>query len=149
MFRKMTFAAIYAAVLFTAAFAQTAPYGTAEEARAMLEKAVAAVKASKAKALDMFNKGEGGFKDRDLYVFCANASDGVETAHPTHKGSKLTDIKDVKGFAFGEEIMRTATEGRISEVAYMWPRPDSDTPVQKVTFFTKVGDQICGVGYYK
>ena len=115
----------------------------------MLEKAVAAVKADKAKALDMFNKDEGGFKDRDLYVFCANASDGVETAHPTHKGSKLTDIKDVNGFAFGEEIMRTATEEKISEVAYMWPRPDSDTPVQKVTFVTKIGDQICGVGYYK
>jgi len=82
-------------------------------------------------------------------VFCANASDGVETAHPTHKGSKLTDIKDVNGFAFGEEIMRTAAEGKISEVAYMWPRPESDTPVQKVTFFTKVEDQICGVGYYK
>jgi signal transduction histidine kinase len=149
MFRKLVFAGIYAAVLSTAAFAQTAEYGTAEEARAMLEKAVAAVKADKAKALDMFNKGEGGFKDRDLYVFCANASDGVETAHPTHKGSKLTDIKDVNGLAFGEEIMRTATEGKISEVAYMWPRPDSDTPVQKVTFVTKAGDQICGVGYYK
>lgn len=149
MFRKLVFAGIYAAVLSTAAFAQTAEYGTAEEARAMLEKAVAAVKVDKAKALDMFNKGEGGFKDRDLYVFCANASDGVETAHPTHKGSKLTDIKDVNGLAFGEEIMRTATEGKISEVAYMWPRPDSDTPVQKVTFVTKAGDQICGVGYYK
>ena len=34
----------------------------------MLERAVAAVKKDKAKALDMFNKGEGGFKDRDLYV---------------------------------------------------------------------------------
>jgi hypothetical protein len=45
--------------------------GTAEEARAMLLKAVAAVKADKAKALDMFNKGDGGFLDRDLYVFCA------------------------------------------------------------------------------
>jgi hypothetical protein len=39
---------------------------TSEEAKAMLEKAVAAVKQDKAKALDMFNKGEGGFKDRDL-----------------------------------------------------------------------------------
>ena len=47
-------------------------YGTSEEAKAMLEKAVAAMKRDKAKALDMFNKGEGGFKDRDLYVFCAN-----------------------------------------------------------------------------
>ena len=24
----------------------------------------------------MFNKGEGGFRDRDLYVFCDNAGDG-------------------------------------------------------------------------
>ena len=101
------------------------------------------------KALEMFNSGDGGFRDRDLYVFCANASDGTETAHPTHKGRKLTDMKDVNGLAFGDEIYQTATEGKISEVAYMWPRPDSDTPVQKVTFFTKVGDQICAVGYYK
>ena len=62
--------------------AAAADFGTAEEAKAMLERAVAAVKEDKAKALDMFNKGEGGFKDRDLYVFCANASDGIITAHP-------------------------------------------------------------------
>jgi signal transduction histidine kinase len=149
MFRNLLFAGIYVAVVSTAAFAQKPQYGTTEEAKAMLEKAVAAVKADKTKALDMFNKGEGGFKDRDLYVFCANASDGVETAHPTHRGSKLTNIKDMNGFAFGNEIMKTATEGKIGEVAYMWPRPESDTPVQKVTFFTKVEDQICGVGYYE
>ena len=68
------------------------------------DKAVAAVKADKAKALDMFNKGEGGFKDRDLYVFCANASDGVMTAHPTHKGEQLADIKGKKGFPLGQEM---------------------------------------------
>ena len=43
----------------------------------MLLKAVAAVKADKTKALDMFAKGEGSFKDRDLYPFCFNASDGT------------------------------------------------------------------------
>ena len=149
MLRKLVLAGIYAVVLSTAASAQTAQHGTADEARVMLENAVVAVKADKTKAIDMFNKGEGGFRDRDLYVFCANASDGVETAHPTHRGEKLTDVKDVNGFAFGEQMMRTATEGQISEISYMWPRPGSDTPVQKVTFFTKVGDQICGVGYYK
>jgi signal transduction histidine kinase len=84
----------------------------------------------------------------NLYVFCANASDGIETAHPTHKGQKLSDIKDANGFAFGEEIMN-ATEGKISEVTYMWPRPGSDTPIEKVTCVTKIGDQICAVGYYK
>ena len=52
----------------------------------MLERAAAAVKEDKAKALDMFNNGEGGFKDRDLYVWCANASDGIVTAHPSLKG---------------------------------------------------------------
>ena len=149
MLRKLVLAGIYAVALSTAASAQTAQSGTAEEARAMLEKAVVAVKAHKTKAIDMFNKGQGGFRDRDLYVFCANASDGVETAHPTHKGEKLKDVKDVNGFAFGEQMMRMATEGQISEISYMWPRPSSDTPIQKVTFFTKVGDQICGVGYYK
>ena len=87
-------------------------YGTSEEAKAMLEKAVTAVKQDKAKALDMFNKGEGGFKDRDLYVFCANASDGVITAHPTHKGEQLADIKGKKGFPLGQQMMQKATEGK-------------------------------------
>ena len=46
----------------------------------MLLKAVAAVKADKTKALDMFTKGEGGFLDRDLYVFCDNVADGKVVA---------------------------------------------------------------------
>jgi hypothetical protein len=124
-------------------------YGTEKEAKAMLEKAVAAVKENKAKALDMFNKGEGGFKDRDLYVFCANASDGILTAHPYLKGQNLQDIKDKKGSPFGQEIMRTAAEGKINEVTYWWPRAESDKPLEKHAFFTKVGDQNCVVGYYK
>ena len=141
----------YAAVLFlvTAVSAPAAQYGTEEEAKAMLERAVAAVKGDKAKALDEFNKGEGGFKDRDLYVFCANASDGTLTAHPALKGEHLQDIKGKKGFPLGQEIMKTATEGKINDVTYWWPRPGSETPLEKHTFYTKVGDQNCGVGYYK
>jgi hypothetical protein len=76
--RKFMITAALVAVLAlsSTAFAQQpGPYGTADEAKAMLLKAVAAVKADKAKALDMFNKGEGGFLDRDLYPFCANISD--------------------------------------------------------------------------
>ena len=78
MLRKLVIGALGAmAVMFsTTAFAQ----GTAAEANAMLQKAVAAVKADKAKALDMFNKGEGGFLDRDLYVFCNNVGDGKNVA---------------------------------------------------------------------
>ena len=129
--------------------AQKARFGSKQEARAMLERAVAALKADKAKALEMFNKGEGGFKDRDLYVFCANASDGILTAHPTNKGKELRDIEGKKGAPFGEEIMETATEGTIKAVTYWWPRPGSDKPEEKTSFYTKAGDQVCGVGYYK
>jgi hypothetical protein len=140
-------AALLVFVASTSALA--AQFGTEEEARAMLERAVGALKENKEKALDMFNKGEGGFKDRDLYVFCANASDGVLTAHPYLKGEHLQDIVGKKGYPLGQEIMRTATEGQIKQVTYWWPRPGSDTPLEKHTFFTKVGGQNCGVGYYK
>jgi hypothetical protein len=84
MLRNLAFVVSYAVILVlsTTASVTAAQYGTAEEAKAMLERAVAAVKEDKAKALDMFNNGKGGFKDRDLYVFCANASDGIITAQP-------------------------------------------------------------------
>jgi signal transduction histidine kinase len=151
MIRKfmMGAAAVTALALSTAAFAQ-AQFGTEAEAKAMLEKAVAAVKADKAKALEMFQKGEGGFKDRDLYPFCANAGDGTMNAHPTLAGKKIQDIVDKNGKKLGEEMMKVAAEGKVEQVSYMWPRPGADTtPVQKVSFVTKAGDQVCGVGYYK
>src|SRR5262245_61466265 len=31
----------------------------------------------------------------------------------------------------------------------MWPRPGDTRPVQKASFVTKVGDRVCGGGYYK
>ena len=107
----------------------------------MLERAVAAVKEDKAKALDMFNKGEGGFKDRDLYVFCANASDGILTAHPYRRVNICRTSKARRAFRSGKRSCRTATEGKINEVTYWWPRPGSDKPLEKHTFFTRVGDQ--------
>ena len=136
-------------VLSSSFAAEEAKFGSEQEARAMLEKAVAALQADKAKALAMFNNGEGGFKDRDLYVFCANASDGVLTAHPYLKGELLQNIVGKKVFPLGKAIMEKAAEGKIQSVTYWWPRPGSQTPLEKHTFYTKVGDQICGVGYYR
>jgi Single Cache domain 2 len=134
----------------TLVIAAAAEFGTAEEAKAMLERAVAAVKEDKAKALERFNKGEDGFKDRDLYVWCANASDGILTAHPYgYKGKQLRDIKGYHGAPFGETIVQNATEGAIKQTTYWWPRPGAEVPLEKTAFYTKVGDQICGVGFYK
>ncbi|HEU5180686.1 MAG TPA: cache domain-containing protein [Candidatus Polarisedimenticolia bacterium] len=152
MIRKSVFAigmAILLSLAVSTAQAAQADFGTAAEAKAMLEKAVAAMKDNKDKALEMFNKGEGGFRDRDLYVFCANATDGIITAHPYLKGENLTDIVGKKGFPLGKEIMKTATEGKILEVTYWWPRPGTEKPLEKHTYYTKVLGQNCGVGYYK
>ena len=153
MLRNLAIAIVQAAILLpltsTSVPAAQAEFGTEKEARSMLERAVVALKENKEKALEMFNKGEGGFKDRDLYVFCANASDGILTAHPYLKGEHLQEIVGKKGYPLGEEIMKTATEGKINEVTYWWPRPGTDKPLEKRTFFTKVVGQTCGVGYYK
>src|SRR6201998_3957577 len=110
MLRTSMIAAVSAAVLMFSptAFAQQTS-GTADEAKAMLMKAVAAVKADKAKALDMFNKGEGGFLDRDLYVFCANISDGKTVALGNPNAKQLLGVdtrlnKDANGKPFGAEL---------------------------------------------
>jgi hypothetical protein len=91
MMRTCIIAAVSAAILTlspTAFTQQKSQYGSADEAKAMLMKAVAAVKADKAKALEMFNKGEGGFRDRDLYVFC-NDSTGKIVAQGNPNGQNL------------------------------------------------------------
>jgi signal transduction histidine kinase len=126
--------------------------GTAEEAQAMLERAVAAVEANKAAALAAFTAGTGGFSDRDLYVACNNASDGTVTAHgadPAWVGRSIYEVIDVAGKKVGEEIQAVAAKGQINTVEYLWPRPGGTEPVPKVTYVTKAADQVCVVGYYK
>ena len=136
------------AVGLSSTFAFAADYGSSAEAKAMLEKAAAAVAADKDAALGQFASGEGGFKDRDLYPFCGGP-DGNFTAHPSLTGKSLKGLVDKAGEPVGEKIYAAAKEGEIGEVAYMWPRPGSTDPVQKVSYVTRIGDQVCAVGYYK
>jgi hypothetical protein len=128
--------------------------GTPEEARAMLNKAVAAVKTDRDLALGMFNKGEGGFRDRDLYPFCVRIRDGRNVAGPlyTRIGTNARTVKDSTGKRYGLQQLAAEQkpEGQITEVTYMAPKPGTTAPeFQKVSLMTKVGDLICGVGYYK
>jgi hypothetical protein len=152
MLRKFLIGTAVFAALSASAYAQ-AKFGTADEAKAMLTKSVAAVKADKAKAIDMFIKGEGGFLDRDLYPFCATVSDGkiLATQSKNLIGTDTKVLKDKTGKAFGQELYAAGQkpDGTITEVSYMFPRPGETEPAAKVSFVTKVGDIYCGVGYYK
>ena len=155
MLRRFMIVAATALTLSTPAFAQQG--GTAEEAKAMLDKAAAAVKADKAKALDTFNAGKDGFLDRDLYVFCAEAEDGkiVANGNPNAKkllGTDLRKLKDSNGKPYGQEIFAAGQkpQGEVTEISgYLFPRPSDPKPASKNSFVTKVGDLFCGVGYYK
>ena len=140
-------------MLSATAFAQTG--GTPQEARAMLDKAFAAVKADRDGALAMFIKGEGGFLDRDLFPFCLRIADAKSLAGPkaVPAGTDVRTLKDANGKAYGEAVYAAGQkpEGEITEVAgYLFPKPGAITPTfPKTSFVTKVGDLICGVGYYK
>jgi hypothetical protein len=154
---RYTLIAVSAAALLcvgsvSSTFAQQG--GTAQEARAMLDKAVAAVKADRDVALGMFNKGEGGFRDRDLYPFCFRISDGKAIATPVYvpTGTDARTLKDPTGRVYGQDLYAAAQkpEGQVTEVSYQAPKPGTTAPVfSKVSFVTRVGELGCGVGYYK
>ena len=151
MLLRLTVSAMaVAAIASTAAYAQNASFGTPAEARAMLEKVVISMKADPAKTVSQINKGEGGFRDRDLYPTCAGP-DGKNIAHPdpSRIGLVQKDIKDVTGKPYGAEFA-SAVADKVIEVTYMYPRPGEDKrPVEKVGLATKVAGYTCVVGYYR
>jgi hypothetical protein len=151
---RLALAAAACFLMLQSAQAQQAASGAQVEARAMLEKAVAAVKADKAEALDMFDKGEGGgfyIKAAEIFPFCFNIADGKIVATQTKQalGKDLRTFKDPSGKPFGMEIYDAGRkQGQTSEVHYMFPKPGQTTPVAKVSFVTGVGDLGCAVGFY-
>jgi hypothetical protein len=138
--RRLILIVAFTLVITSTALAETSEYGSAEEARALLDRAVALLRAEGRAAIPQLDSDS--FRDRDLYVFCSNVSDSVSVVHPTAKGVKILD------YDFGKEVMANATEGEVKEVTYMWTRPGSEVPVKKSSYYTKVGDLVCGVGYY-
>ena len=126
-------------------------FGSADEAKALLEKAVAELKSSEAAALAKFNKPDGGFRDRDLYVFCYEMPSGKFTAHvnPSLLGTDVKALKEKDGSPLGEKIFNATKAATISSVSYSFPKPGTTDPVPKESYLTQVGNQGCGVGYYK
>jgi signal transduction histidine kinase len=77
---------------------------------------------------------------------------GITTAHganPALVGQSMRDVKDPAGKPIGEEFYAVAIEAEFKEVEYVWPRPGETAPAPKTSYITKVGNQICGTGYYQ
>ncbi len=145
-------ATLLAALSFAPAMHATppGPVATPAEARALLGRAIAALRQDEAAALASFNQADGAYRDRDLYVFCIGPG-ARTTAHASaaELGRDATGLEDAQGFRFGEAILATAAEDRVDTVDYAWPLPGGTAPVPKTSYVTRVGGQACGVGFYR
>ena len=139
-------------LIFTAHLASADQFGTADEARAMLDRAVAALKRDEPAALRAFgDPNNKQFHDRDLFVSCFNTSNGKFTAFP---GPGMVGV-DVRTFKFGEDsigqrafdAIQSTPEGAVATMDYNFPK--SGQPALKQSLETRIGNQGCGVAYYK
>jgi len=127
---------------------------TAEEARAMLDRAVAALKSNEATALSGFNDPTNkDFHDRDLYVFCFTMSDGKITAYlsPALIGIDIRTLT-LKDDPIGQkafDAVQNAPEGSIVTMGYNFPKPGTTEPAPKQSVEIRIGNQGCAVAYYK
>ncbi|HSC42600.1 MAG TPA: hypothetical protein VLH17_10015, partial [Candidatus Binatia bacterium] len=124
-------------------------FGTVEEAKAMLKRAVVAVQQDKIAAIDKFNYNDQQFRDRDLFVFCFNGKNGKYTAHEAMIGHDVRTFRDAKGQPVGQHMYEIAAEGKTVSVDYMSPVPGSAELALKRAYLTRVGDQVCGVSAYQ
>lgn len=139
--------------MFIHASAMAADRGTADEAVAMVKKAIAYMKENgKEKAFAEFgNPSNTTFHDRDLYIFVYDLN-GNNVAHgnnPKMVGKNLLEMKDhdgkfiIKGFI---DVANTKGKGWVD---YKWPNPVTKAVEQKSGYVEKVDNLIVGSGIYK
>jgi len=125
--------------------------GTAAEAKAMLLKAVTHYKAvGRKQALADFTAKKPPFGDRDLYVVCFDSARVVVAngGFPGHIGTPGDVVVDLHGKGIATAAWEAASPGGDGTVHFRWVHPVSRDVEQKVMFFARMGDDVCGVGTY-
>jgi hypothetical protein len=144
MFTRILCVLLVISVSSTAAFSNDAD---AEKAKSMLKRVAIEIKKDQAAAIQMFTKGENGFRDGYIYPFCFRLSDGIVVTGQTAG----RDIRTFSGIA-GQQMFDAAhkTEPEVTRLEYLGPKPGvaDRTPVRKVSFLRRIGELGCGVGYY-
>jgi len=139
--------------LFVAASVSAQQRGTPAEAKAMVEKAIAYIKANgQETAFAEFNNPKGKFVDRDLYVTvidmtgkCLARGDN----NPGAIGKNLMNQKDPDGkFYIKERIEMAKTKGS-GWHDYKYLNPLSKKVEPKTYYFEKYEDILIGCGAYK
>ncbi len=128
-------------------------HGTADEAKALVEKAAAYLKEAGAeKAFAAFNdKANPALHDRDLYIF-VRGMDGNTVSHGANTGMighTSLDLKDADGKLYNKEMIELAQSKGSGWVEYRWINPVDKKIEQKSSYIEKVGDYVVGAGFYK
>jgi cytochrome c len=126
--------------------------GTANEAKVLVEKAAAYVKAEgKEKAFAEFSNPSGKFVDRDLYIFIVDFN-GLTLAHGGNAklvGKNMLELKDADGEFFIKKFIEVAKTKGNGWVDYKWVNPVSKKIEPKSTYIQKVDEYFLGCGIYK
>ncbi len=149
--KKMTIALVLLLGTLPGATLFAGDRGTPAEAKAMLQKAVDHYKSvGRKQALADFNKKKAPFGDRDLYVGCFGADHRITAngGFPKLVGESADLIRDADGKSVGEEGWDLASKNGQATLRYSWMNPVTRQMEPKITFFAKVGDDVCGVGAY-
>lgn len=148
-----------AAALALAAMLSAPPAGAAPacesagpaEAQALAERAAALLEqAGPKRAFTTFMIADGGFIDRDLYVFVIDF-DGTlwaNGAFPNSVGSAAVDAHTADGHYYIREMISVAAERGTGWVEYEWINPCTGEFEPKVSYVIRVGRFIIGVGAY-
>ena len=147
---RKIFTAIACAVLMSTAVA--ADMATPDEAKALSRKAQAAVNdMGREKAFAVFGEAEGGFQDKDLYVFCMDL-EGTMLSHakkPKLVGKNLLDFNKYGDELF-KDMIAVAKDSGEGWVDYKWPYPGSEEVKEKTSYIMTNNEKFfCGVGAYK
>lgn len=129
-----------------------AEHGTAEEATAMVKKAVEFLKKNgKEKLLAEVSNGKGNFVDRDLYLSVYDFN-GMVLAHgvnPKIIGKSVIGLNDVDGKFFMKDIVAQSKSAGKGQTEYKWPNPVTKEFQKKSAYFEALDDVIISCGYYK
>ena len=127
------------------------PRASAEQAKALLDKAAADLAKDEQATIKSINSLQGGFLQDDLYVFVVNLDNQRYLAHGTNLRLINTDfskVKDPEGKPVGEPILALMATQDQGEYEYRWKNPVTGKVENKHAYLKKVGNRLVAVGYY-
>jgi signal transduction histidine kinase len=150
--KKIQVMVVVLSLFLAASFCFAQDRGTAAEAKALLDKAVALIKAEGEKAYPKIQDSKGEFINKDLYIYVFAAETATVAVHPYAPGmigKSWITLKDANGKAFVQEMLDGAKTKGKGTVDYRWTDPQTKKAEDKSAYYERVGNMVVVSGFYK